>query len=557
MHKLFRWAVYASIVFSSLYFSYSSFAVGPHLVISQVQAGAASAVAENASTQEFISVYNNSNQPVDITDWCITNKSLATFVCFNSNQNNVQLILPGYSYTTISSDTFNVQNDYFPDFQYSTTGKSYGYIVASADTISLINADAEIIDSVSFSSLTGGLVYQRKPDTINLDELLDTDLSTDFEKKPTLVIPPNNKVEELETLDVCDNISGVQEILPDGMVQNGSSCDQIDVCSNLDGAQSVIPDGYRRADDNACVLDLNPLIITELLPNADGVDEDNEYIEIFNPNTTLIDLTNYRLLIGIDDKKEYLFVPGATIEAGQYIAFYNKDINFTLVNTDSNVQIASSDGSIINETMSYTNPKEGQSWALIDDIWQYTNQPTPNSANKTSFIPAVEEILEEDTYEPCAENQYRNPETNRCRLIVKSSSTVVPCKDGQYRSEETGRCRNIVSDVADLVPCAEGQERNPATNRCRSITSILGTNDLKPCPEGQERNPETNRCRNIVSVTKADYAPEKTDKSSNDNTLFFVLAGVATVAFSYAVWEWRREIVKLYRKIIPKHSNAK
>ena len=188
-------------------------------------------------------------------------------------------------------------------------------------------------------------------------------------------------------------------------------------------------------------------------------------------------------------------------------------------------------------------------WSLIDEVWQYTNRPTPGLSNLASLINNDIEDEVGNVLIPCAANQYRNPVTNRCRLISTSEPSLVPCKDGQYRSEETNRCRSIISDVADLVPCAEGQERNPETNRCRSLSSVLGVNDLTPCKEGQERNPETNRCRNIVSMPTADYAPEKTSENSNNNTLWFVLAGIGLLVISYGVWEWRKEFTKLFKKL--------
>jgi len=360
-------------------------------------------------------------------------------------------------------------------------------------------------------------------------------------------------------VDICKNIDGMQQSLPDDMEfdVNGGCVIIFDKCSNLDDFQATVPSDYFKDDKNICSLNLLPLQITELLPNAVGSDDGNEFIELFNPNETDINLSSYIFYIGNNYTHAYYFPIDLYIKAGEYKTFLNDEIKFTLVNTTSGVHLFGLDNLLINETQIYDDPPEGMAWALIDDIWQYTNQPTPNEPNKISLVepgPIVEE--ENNTPEivsnlvPCDVNQYRSPETNRCRLIVDTSSSLTPCKDGQYRSEETNRCRNIASDVADLTACAEGQERNPETNRCRSITAVLGSSDLKPCEEGQERNPETNRCRNIVSaIPTADYAPEQTFESSNNYVLWWSLAGVGAVAIIYGVWEWRQEIVKLVQKI--------
>jgi len=372
-------------------------------------------------------------------------------------------------------------------------------------------------------------------------------------------------------IDVCLNIDGLQQILPDKMsLDSSGDCVEYDECSNLQETQTIIPDGYVRGDDNECLLDLPPLKITELLPNVDGIDIGKEFIEIYNPNLIDVSLSDYVFYIGEGDEMFYNFPTELKILARQYLVFYNDRIKFTLLNTTSSVRLESIDGSLIDKATAYNNPKEDMAWVLIDEAWQYTNRPTAGSVNlptQAVSVPIIEIEIEAEAItetveavpvvvvselKPCAANQYRNPETNRCKLIPVSDSVLAPCKDGQYRSEETNRCRSIVEDIATLIPCGEGEERNPETNRCRLIvTAVLGASDLKPCDVGQERNPETNRCRNIVNATipQADYAPEQTGKDPNNNVLWWSLAGVGFVAIVYGVWEWRQEIGRLFQKI--------
>ena len=361
-------------------------------------------------------------------------------------------------------------------------------------------------------------------------------------------------------VDVCLNLDGLQEVLPDGKVLDGvGSCiDATDKCPNILGMQANIPEKYALDGNGMCSLGLLPLKITELMPNAVGSDEGNEFIEIFNPNEVDINLSNYIFYVGDNYSHAYLFPSETILKANEYVKFSNDEIDFTLVNTTSSVSLFGIDNILIDKTIAYLNPQDGMSWALIDGAWQYTNQPTPGLENKISLVETGEVLGVEDNkpatdseLAPCAANQYRSPDTNRCRLITTSSSSAItPCKDGQYRSEETNRCRSIVSDVAELVACAEGQERNPETNRCRSIVASSETGDLKPCAEGQERNPETNRCRNVVSeIPTVDYAPEQTSVKSDNSVLWWSLTGVGFVAIIYGVWEWRQEIFRLLKKV--------
>lgn len=350
-------------------------------------------------------------------------------------------------------------------------------------------------------------------------------------------------------IDVCQNITGLQLTVPAGKeFDQNNNCVDHDFCVNLSGIQAAIPSGYTVNIGGSCLLDLSPLKINELLPNATGTDDGNEFIELYNPNNVAIDLSSYRAQVGIDTSKVYAFPAGSVIPATGYISFSNDDIAFTLVNSSSQVSVVSADNQLIDQSLTYSNPSEGMSWALIDGVWQYTNQPTPGSANLASLIEQDANALEVATgLLPCAVNQYRNPDTNRCRLLVTVASTLTPCKDGQYRSETTNRCRSIADDASILTPCDANQERNPDTNRCRLTTA--GSSDLAPCSTGQERNPDTNRCRNVAgSVPEAAFAVEPVADSANGVIGWWVAAGVGLIALAYAAWEWHEELFQKFRK---------
>lgn len=79
------------------------------VVISQVQAG-------NSSSSRLIEVYNNSDQPVDITGWCaryVTASSSSARACFNGSAAGQHLLLAERSYLLIgSSQLTGVRADY-------------------------------------------------------------------------------------------------------------------------------------------------------------------------------------------------------------------------------------------------------------------------------------------------------------------------------------------------------------------------------------------------------------------------------------------------------------
>lgn len=342
-------------------------------------------------------------------------------------------------------------------------------------------------------------------------------------------------------VDVCSNIDGLQDAIPAGMVADAGECVSYDACTNFSGIQPDAPPGFVSDLGRRCLLVATTIVINELLPNAIGDDDGAEYVELYNPTDTGVQLDIYRLVVGA---KSYVFPAGLSVGAYTYVYLTNDDIGFTLTNTGVSVAIVTEDGQTVFGPIEYMGADEGLAWAKIDDTWTYTNQPTPGALNKPSIVDDTEEVV--TGLKPCPVGQLRNPETNRCRLIVTAGSSLTPCRDGQYRSEETNRCRSIAGD-SSLTSCGPGQQRNPATNRCRSTD----TNELVPCADNQVRNPDTNRCRNVLgaSIPSAGFAAVPVADTAQASLWWWALGGLGLIALAYAGWEWRVEIAGLLRRM--------
>lgn len=578
MHKLFLLAGLITLFVAFVLNVQHVTAVSQNVVISQIKAG-------NSASSRLVELYNNSSFAVDVTNWCVyytppSDSSRTNVGCFVDTDPKLHIFLPGHSFALLASTQTGISADIVLNLGLGTGSGGHVY---------LINHDNEV-DRVGWQSgsliatnpeghavtITDTKVIERQFVVGSTNTFIDTDNNaTDFIAS---TLRTSYKYGSLfDVIDVCNNIEGIQEFVPDGftLVDDGS-CSQppIDVCTNIDEIQTDVPSGYELGIDGLCQIDicnnlsdiqsavpdgytvdnlgfclpvLLPIRVNEVLPNAIGSDEGNEFIELYNPNNTTVDLSSYILKVGIDTPKEYVFPGASYIEPNSYKVFYNADIGFTLVNTSGQVAIMSTNDQIVDSSPIYLNPAEGLAWALIGDVWQYTNQPTPGLENVTSAVTQdnVEPVVAE--LKPCASNQFRSPETNRCRLLVTTGSTIVACKDGQYRSEITNRCRSIAGDAGVVMPCAANQYRNTDTNRCKLIESASST--LTPCTENQERNVDTNRCRNVVStIPNAGFAVEPIPDSSSSTIGWFAVGGVCLIALGYGVWEWRQEFTNGIRK---------
>ena len=540
---------------------------GGGVVIAQMYPGTTTSGA--GKDQEFIEIFNNSDEAINVSDWCIRympasympgtddiagDESL--LACLTKPNEGTDLWLSAGSYATFMSnemrDVIKSQADAYFD-----AGIYYvrGYII-------LVDSNNKVVDKLGWDINNGrsdtgwnaieraavGMSLKRKTSDFLFVKTSDNSNNEDFEQaEPFLHV--SGIYEEEYVVDLCLNLDTLE--IPSGYKQDSDgncyedlclnieddlnitvpvghyrdlegNCYEYDESANLEGIQDTVPEFMIRDGANDCVLEYSPLELTEILPNAIGSDSGNEFIEIYNAGKTSVDLTFYILKIGIGSEKIISFPVGSIIGPGEYMAFSDSELKFTLVNSSSKVVLTAVGGKIFGDTGVYDNPDDGESWAYINGKWEYTNRPTPDLPNLKSI--GVEESItdESSALKPCNADQFRNPETNRCKKY----------------------------EVSSLKPCAEGQYRSAETNRCRKVT--LTSSTLKPCEDNQYRSPETNRCRKKVNdtVPSADYKVEPIKDSATTFAGWWALGGVGAVAVGYAAWEWRREIAGLWGKLL-------
>ena len=284
-----------------------------------------------------------------------------------------------------------------------------------------------------------------------------------------------------------------------------------------------------------------------------------EYIKFYNSTAQPISFDGTRLRIGYQGQaasSTNSVLLGGTVQPGEYAVFDRTESGapITITNTGGYVWLEDVYGlvtyptTVVEYTDASSTTRKGQSWAQVEGVWQW-GVPNPVGANRA--LPTEQNIESSSAgLVPCRADQYRSPETNRCRSI-ETLIAQTPCDEGEYRNPDTGRCRKIASASggSSLRPCDEGQYRNPETNRCKAIASQASS--LVPCQDGWERNPETNRCRKAKStiVPKADFAVESYQNPEKMGLGWVAFAVVGAGLASYAVWEWRQELGMVWRKL--------
>ncbi len=123
--------------------------------------------------------------------------------------------------------------------------------------------------------------------------------------------------------------------------------------------------------------------VSELLPNPNGTGNDatDEFIELYNPNSKVFDLSGFILQTGMTTTRNYVFPAGSSLPAGGFVAFHASKTGLSLSNSGSQVKLLDPFGNSISASGAYGTAKDGQSWALAKGKWYWTTQPTPAKAN--------------------------------------------------------------------------------------------------------------------------------------------------------------------------------
>ncbi len=447
------------------------------VVIYQVQTGNAA-----GASHELVTLYNNSDKLIDVTNWCIIYASASdmtqtTLSCFIPPDTTTNILLKSHRMAVASTAEFLSSS---PEFKSDITFASG--IAGTSGHIKLLDKAKNTIDVVGWGTATKpeGVAVQTHP----ADKLLQRHNVGQYAQDTD-----NNQADFFH--------AALESVATDGLIEEHVERETI------------------------------PLTVTELLPDATGSDTGNEFIEIYNPNDVAVSLKEYALQSGPSFSKTYN-LPDIILESRKYIALTDTQTTLSLTNTSSSVRLVDSYGGVISETDSYLDPGEGAAWALLDGVWQLTYQPTPGAENISQ------------PSKPCPEGQVRGV-TGYC----KSTGTFVegppiPCKSDQERNPQTGRCKKIPTT---LLACKAGQARNPGTGRCRSILS--SSRSVLPCKAGQQRSAETNRCRKIPQINKPANVKDVSSPILQNNAKWW-FAGFASIgSVGYAVFEWRRDLWKL------------
>ena len=244
-------------------------------------------------------------------------------------------------------------------------------------------------DSLNNNGATIELILQTKEETeISAEDKPDNDTQESEDDQDTNDDENNNDNEADEKNQNEDN--NETEILIDSVkyskAPDGQSYNRKSIIDNEWYWAKPTPGEINEEDPADKQYPL--LQLSELLPNPEGEETIEEYIELYNPNDFEVDLTDWQLR---DSSKtgKYNFPTQTNIAPKNFLTIYRKDFKFALNNTGLETVTLFAPNDKIQSQVNYKDAQESLSYSYnpITKQWQWTQYQTPNSTNKFNHKP--------------------------------------------------------------------------------------------------------------------------------------------------------------------------
>jgi len=128
------------------------------------------------------------------------------------------------------------------------------------------------------------------------------------------------------------------------------------------------------------------IIFNEVLPSPEGADAENEWIEIFNQNNFEVDLSGWKIKDIEGAVVIYSFSEGTKIPGLGYLIISRKESKITMNNDKDSLTLLQPDGKIA-DTVSYEKAPLSQSYNKTENDWQWNSSLTPGAKNSITNLP--------------------------------------------------------------------------------------------------------------------------------------------------------------------------
>jgi len=377
----------------------------PPVIFTEVLTGT-----KTSGTQEFIELYNTTDEPIDLTGWQVWYLSAQAASIDRPASSGVIMLGDGADSPIIGAHEYYVLSgraDYLGD----TARQFYaGTMAATGGNLRLVAPDAlqpcmwAVQDQLGWGNAlyAQGTAASAPPAGQSLSRAYIADSTyidtqnnaTDF----TVTTMPSPKAVNTNTVAIpATHVrSPLPKVAVEGCVPPPPPID-IGTLLQQPGLNDIPPAASPDSQVNnqaptpifpSADIGLVTPQITELLPNpaAPKTDAQDEFIELYNSNVVTFDLSGFSLEIGTVTKHHFVFPAGTTLAPQSFTAFFSGATGLSMSNSGGQVRLLDPYGVVRNQSEVYGTAKDGQAWVLIGSSWSWTSLPTPGSANSLNVV---------------------------------------------------------------------------------------------------------------------------------------------------------------------------
>jgi PKD repeat protein len=235
------------------------------------------------------------------------------------------------------------------------------------------------------------------------------------------------------------------------------------------------------------------IIISEFLPNPRGKDQENEWIELFNQSDQIANLTGWQL----DDQKggsrPFVFPKNSFIGPKQFLVLKRATTKIALNNNNDQVRLIYPDNYPAVE-ISYLiedGNKEGLSVAFNNSDYLWTKIPTPGSANIISAAriekepkevlninprPVIEETLKLTEVSPTNINQDQS--LDALNALLRPASDTIAVQASQTSRIDQTKQETIQLPLQESAAAVKLTQTNQKANLILTLSIIVSVSIL-------------------------------------------------------------------------------
>jgi hypothetical protein len=429
-----------------------SAAVTPKIFITELQTSGSSA------SEEFVELFNTTGVDIDLADVSHAGKDVWKLQFFSATSiangapdwtkpaATVSLsgTIPAHGYYLLAGTGYNpggIDSDQYYGSRLSDTGGGLQLVTASSTAITYF-------DRLMWKQEATGLALPAS--------VLPTPAA-----KSSLQRLPNDDSEYMNAAMVLTDFTSASDISPKDtwhapapVTAPGGPADSSDPSSGTGEVTTpeVPADPVATADNTG----LSPPYITELLPNPASPlkDETDEFIELYNPNTSPYNLKGFALEVGTSTLHDFTFAEGVVLAPESYTVFYSVDTKLSLTNTGGQARLMDATGIKISETLPYAAADDGSSWSFGGDTWQWSTTPSPNAANVIT-LPVVPVKTASSTASKAAAKPTAAKATAKTAAAKVKGTTTTKAKKTTAKATKKKAAKTKAATVAQTKDAAQ------------------------------------------------------------------------------------------------------